>query len=86
METKKAWCVKIHIVDECVLITDDIRLFKYLEDAEKVFNKVVEVERKVANDNEFVFEYDDNRHFQAYEDGRFPYNHICIYLFQKEIE
>ena len=86
METKKAWCVKIRIVDECVVITDDVRLFKYLEDAEKVFNKVVEVERKIANDKNFVIEYDDNRNFRAYEDGRFPYNQICIDLFQKEIE
>ena len=86
METKKAWCVKTHIVDDYEPITDDVRLFEYLEDAEKVFNNIVEEERKVANDNEFVIEYDDNRNFEAYEEGYFAHNHICVNLFQIEIE
>lgn len=86
METKKVWCVKTHIVVDYEPITDDVRLFEYLEDAEKYFNEIVEEELKVANDNEFVIEYDDNRDFEAYEEGYFAHNHICVNLFQKEIE
>lgn len=86
METKKAWCVKTHIVDDCVTMNDDVRVFKYLEEGEKAFNEIVEEERKVANDNEYVIEYDDSRYFEAYEDGYFAHNHICVSLFQIVIE
>ena len=58
----------------------------YLEDAEKVFNNIVEEERKIANDKEWVIEYDDNRNFEAYEEGYYAHNHICVNLFQIEIE
>ena len=86
METKKAWCVKTHIVNDCETINDDVRLFEYLEDAEEVFNDIVEEERKFANDNEFIIEYDDSRNFEAYEDGYFADNHICVNLSQIVIE
>lgn len=86
METKDVWCVKTHIIDDCGIITDEVRLFKALEDAEKVFNNIVEEERKIANDKEWVIEYDDNRNFEAYEDGYFVHNHSCVSLFEIEIE
>lgn len=86
METKKAWCVKTYIINDCGIITDDVRMFEYLEDGEKVFNNIVEEERKIANDKEWVIEYDDNRNFEAYESGYYAHNHICVNLFQIEIE
>ena len=86
METKKAWCVKTHIACNCDIITDDVRLFEYLEDAEKVFNNIVEEERKDVIDNEFVIEHDDKHNFVAYEDGYYVDNHICVNLFQIVIE
>ena len=86
METKKAWCVKTHIVDDYETISDDVRLFNNLEDAEKVFNNIVEEEREAAIDNELVIEYDDNRNFEAYEEGYYSRNHSSVNLFQIEIE
>lgn len=86
METKKAWCVKTHIVNDCVTMNDDVRVFEYLEEGEKVFNEIVEEERKVANDKEWVIEYDDNRNFEAYEEGYYPHNHSCVNLFEIPIE
>lgn len=86
METKKAWCVKTHIACNCDIITDDVRLFEYLEDAEKVFNNIVEEERKDAIDNEYVIEHDDNRNFVVYEKDYYVDNHICVNLFQIKIE
>lgn len=86
METKKVWCVKTHIVNDCETFNDDVRLFKYLEDAENVFNDIVEEERKIANDKEWVIEYDDNRNFEAYEDGYYTQNHSCVNLFEIKIE
>ena len=86
METKKVWCVKTHIVCDCGIITDDVRLFNYLGEAEKVFNNIVEEERRIANDKEWVIEYDDNRNFEAYEEGYYPHNHSCVNLFEIPIE
>lgn len=86
METKKAWCVKTHIVDDYETISDDVRLFNNLEDAEKVFNNIVKEEREAAIDNELVIEYDDNRNFEAYEEGYYSRNHSSVNLFQIEIE
>lgn len=86
METKKAWCVKTHIVDDYETISDDVRLFNNLEDAEKVFNNIVEEEREAAIDNELVIEYDDNRNFEAYEEGYYSRNHSNVNLFRIEIE
>ena len=86
METKDVWCVKTHIVNDYGTITDEVRLFKALEDAEKVFNDIVEEERRIANDNEWEIEDDDNRNFEAYESGYFVHNHSCVSLFEIEIE
>ena len=86
MERKKVWCVKTHIVNDCVTINDDVRVFEYLEEGEKVFNEIVEEERRIANDKEWVIEYDDNRNFEAYEEGYYANNHSCVNLFQMEIE
>jgi hypothetical protein len=86
METKKAWCVKTHIVDDDVTITDDVRVFEYLGEGEKVFNKIVEEERRIANNKEWVIGYDDNRNFEAYEEGYYAHNHSCVSLFEIEIE
>ena len=66
METKKAWCVKTHIVDDYETISDDVRLFNNLEDAEKVFNNIVEEEHEAAIDNELVIEYDDKQSIQVF--------------------
>ena len=33
-----------------------------------------------------LIEYDDNRNFEAYEDGFFVHNHSCVSLFEIEIE
>lgn len=86
METKKAWCVKTHIVSDYETISDDVRLFEYLEDAEKVFNNIVKEEREIAINKEFVIEIDDNRNFEAYEEGYYAHNHSCVNLFQMKIE
>lgn len=86
MGTKNAWCVKTHIVSDYETITDDVRLFEHLEDAENVFNEIVDDERRNANDNEWVIECDDKRNFEAYEEGYFAHNHSCVNLFQVEIK
>lgn len=86
MGTKKAWCVKTHIVSDYETITDDVRLYEHLEDAEMVFNEIVDDERKFANDKEWVIECDDKRNFEAYEEGYFAHNHSCVNLFQVEIK
>lgn len=86
METKDVWCVKTHIVDDYETITDEVRLFKYLEEGQKFFNEIVDEERRIANDKEWVIECDDNRYFEAYEDGYFAQNHSCVSLFEIEIE
>lgn len=84
METKKAWCVKTHIVSDYETISDDVRLFEYLADAAKVFNNIVEEQREIAISKEFVIEYDDNRNFQAYEKDNYEYNHISVALMYLE--
>ena len=86
MKIKYVWCVKTHIVCDCEIITDEVRLFNYLGEAEKFFNNIVEEERKIANDKEWVIEYDDNRNFEAYEEGYYPHNHSCVNLFEIPIE
>ena len=86
METKKAWCVKTDIVSDYETINNEVRLFQYLQDAEKAFNEFVEVEREIAIKNEYVIDYDDNRLFEAYEEGYYAHNHSCVDLFQIEIE
>lgn len=86
METKMVWCVKIHIVSDCETINNEVRLFQYLQDAETAFNEIVEEEREIANNKEYVIDYDDNRLFEAYEEGYYTHNHICINLFQIEIK
>ncbi len=86
MEIKKAWCVKTHIVSDYETINNEVRLFQYLQDAEKAFNEFVEIEREIAIEKEYVIDYDDNRLFEAYEEGYYAHNHICINLFQIEIE
>ena len=86
MEIKYVWCVKTHIINDYGAITDEVRLFKALEDAKKVFNNIVEEERRIANDKEWVIEYDDNRDFEAYESGYFAHNHSCVSLFEIPIE
>ena len=86
MGTKNVWCVKTHIVDDYETITDEVRLFEHLGDGQKFFNEIVEGERRIANDKEWVIECDDNRNFEAYEDGYFAQNHSCVNLFETEIE
>ena len=86
METKNVWCVKTHIVDDYGTITDEVRLFNALEDAEKVFSNIVDEERRIANDKEWEIECDDNRNFEAYYDGYYAQNHSCVNLFEIEIE
>ena len=86
MEIKYVWCVKTHIVTDGETISNDVRLFEHLEDAEKVFNEIVEDERRIANDKKWVIEYDDNRNFEAYKEGYYAHNHSCVNLFQMEIE
>jgi hypothetical protein len=83
---KSVWCVKTHIVDDYETITDEVRLFNALEDAEKVFSNIVDEERRIANDKEWVIECDDNRYFEAYYDGYYTQNHSCVNLFEIEIE
>ena len=84
METKNVWCIKTHIVNNCKTITDDVRLFKYLEDAEKAFNNIVEEQREIAISKEFVIEYDDKRNFEAHEKDYYEHNHICVSLIYLE--
>lgn len=86
METKKAWCVKTHIVSDYETISDDVRLYEYLQDAEKAFNYIVEEEREIAINKEFVIGCDNNRSFEAYEEGYYAHNHSCVDLFRIEIE
>ena len=86
MEIKYVWCVKTHIVDDYETITDEVRLFNSLENATRFFGEVVDEERKIANDKEWVIEYDDNRNFEAYDDGYFAQNHSCVSLFEIPIE
>ena len=86
METKDVWCVKTYIINDCGIITDEVRLFKAFENAEKFFNDIVEEERRIANDKEWEIEYDDNRNFEAYESGYFVHNRSCVRLFEIEIE
>lgn len=85
-KNRKVWCVQIHIVSDYETITDDVRLFDVLGTAKKFFDKIVDEEREIANDNEFVIECDDSCNFVAYEEGYYARNHICINLFEKEIE
>ena len=80
------WCVKTHIVDDCGIITDEVRLFNVLEDSQKFFNEIVKEERKIANNKEWKIVDDDNRYFEAYEDGYYTQNHSCVSLFEIEIE
>lgn len=86
METKMVWCVKTHIVNFYETITDEIRLFNAFEDAEKFFGEVVDEERRLATENEWVIGYDDKCEFEAYEEGYYANNHSCVDLFQIEIE
>lgn len=86
MGTKNVWCVQTHIASDYETISNDVRLYQHLEDGEKAFNEIVEKEREIANDNEFVIECDDNRNFESYEDGYYARNHSCVNLFQIEIE
>ena len=86
MEINSIWCVKTHIVSECETISDDVRLFDVLENAEKFFNEIVDDERRFANDKEWVIECDDKRNFEAYEEGYFAHNHSCVNLFETKIE
>lgn len=84
MGTKNVWCVKTHIVEDYETTTDEIRLFEHLGVAEKAFNEIVEGEREVANDNEYVIECDDNRNFRAFEEDNYEHNHICVSLIYME--
>lgn len=84
METKKAWCVKTHIVSDYETISDDVRLYEYLQDAEKAFNYIVDEEREIAISKEFVIEYDDKHNFQAYEEDNYEHNHISVALMYLE--
>ena len=86
MEIKYVWCVKTHIVQFCETITDEVRLFNSLEDAARFFGEVVDGERKLATEKEWVIGYDDMYNFEAYEEGYYAHNHICINLFQIEIK
>ena len=86
METKYVWCVKTHIVSDYETITDDVRLFNSLEDAARFFGEVVDEERRLATENEWVIAYDDNYNFEAYEEGYYAHNHSCVNLFEIPIE
>ena len=83
---KSVWCVKIHIVSDFKTMTNDVRLFDVLGNAKKFFDNLVNEEREIANDNEFVIECDDSCNFVAYEEGCYAHNHICVNLFEIEIE
>ena len=86
MEIKYVWCVKTHIVSDYETITDEVRLFNVLEDAIKFFNEIVDGEREIANDNEWVIECDDKYNFEAYEEGYYAKNHSYVSLFEIPIE
>lgn len=86
MEIKYVWCVKTHIVNNCETITDEVRLFNSLENAARFFGEVVDGERRLATENEWVIEYDDNYNFNAYEEGYYVQNHSYISLFEIPIE
>lgn len=86
MEIKYVWCVKTHIISDCETITDEVRLFNSLENAARFFGNVVDEERKIANDKEWVIEYDDIYNFEAYDNGYFTQNHSCVSLFEIPIE
>ena len=86
MEIKYVWCVKTHIVNYCETITDEVRLFNSLVDAISFFSEVVDEERRLATEKEWVIEYDDKYNFEAYEEGYYAHNHICINLFEIPIE
>lgn len=86
MEIKYVWCVKTHIINFYETITDEVRLFNSLEDAARFFGKVVDEERRLATENEWVIAYDDNYNFEAYEEGYYAKNHSCVSLFEIPIE
>lgn len=86
METKYVWCVKTHIVSDYETITDEVRLFNSLEDAVRFFCEVVDEERRLATENEWVIAYDDYYNFEAYEEGYYAKNHSCVSLFEIPIE
>ena len=83
---KSVYCVKIHIVSDYETMSDDVRLFDVLGNAKKFFDNLVNEEREIVNDNEFVIECDDSCNFVAYEEGCYAHNHICVNLFETEIE
>lgn len=85
-KNRKVWCVKTHIVSDYETISDDVRLFDVLENAIFFFNEIVDEEREIANDKEWVIECDDKYNFEAYEEGYYAHNHSCVNLFEKEIE
>ena len=86
MEIKYVWCVKKHIVNFYETITDEVRLFNSLEDAARFFGEVVDEERRLATENEWVIEYDDNYNFNAYEEGYYAKSHSYVSLFEIPIE
>ena len=86
MEIKYVWCVKTHIVSDYETITDEVRLFNSLEDAARFFSEVVDEERRLATENEWVIAYDDKYNFEAYEEGYYAKNHSCVSLFEIPIE
>lgn len=86
MEIKYVWCVKTHIVSDYETITDEVRLFNSLEDTARFFGEVVDEERRLAIENEWVIAYDDKYNFEAYEEGYYAKNHSCVSLFEIPIE
>ena len=84
METKKAWCVKTHIVSDYKTIVDENKMFRCREDAEKLFNNIVKKKREIAINKNFVFERDDNRNFRAFEEDKYEHNHIVVALMYLE--
>ena len=86
MEIKYVWCVKTHIVSDYETITDEVRLFNSLEDAARFFGEVVDEERRLATENEWVIAYDDYCNFEAYEEGYYAKNHSCVNLLEIPIE
>lgn len=86
MEIKYVWCVKTHIVSDYETITDEVRLFNSLENAVRFFGEVVDEERRLATENEWVIAYDDKYNFEAYEEGYYAKNHSCVSLFEIPIE
>lgn len=86
MEIKYVWCVKTHIVSDYETTTDDVRLFNSLENATRFFSEVVDEERRLATENEWVIAYDDKYNFEAYEEGYYAKNHSYVSLFEIPIE